>query len=167
MKRLFVPIILCVLTLAGCGIVDGAVYSSYPEERAAEYDAARLFVKENVTPTATEYLIYYRNSDGSEREIASMGFTDNPFYIIGDRIYYTRFDSLRSVDFTGMDTIYFYEYGIYINSIDKVDGDWLECTGRQQVEIYGDPVALDGIHHPITQFKVKVDFSEFHVIETD
>jgi hypothetical protein len=177
MKKIFISMILITLILTGCNM--GYDYDLYlgddlhlmenTEEAHDSFNASQFFVKTVTTPMQHEYFICYRNPDGSETEITSMGLQQNPYYIIGDRIYYTHYDSLVSVDFNGNDkkTLYDWSEEFYsFHWIDSVEGDWLICSGAKWQEIYGDPVALDGMHRVTAYTRVKTDFSEFHEIRT-
>jgi hypothetical protein len=171
MKKLLYCALACLLLLAGC---DGATISNEGTntepafEEAPVYDESQFFIKTVEYQEADEHYICYRHPDGTVTEIVEMGIQENPFYIVGERIYYTQGDTLYSVDFTGGDVKTLFdgsEENISFNTIDRVDGEWLYCSGTKTKYIYGDPVALDGPHRVPIKTKVKTDFSEFSEIE--
>ena len=47
------------------------------------------------------------------------------------------------------------------------EDDWIYCSGRKMVEIYGNPAALDGVHFLPADYAVKADFSEYKEIIQD
>jgi hypothetical protein len=159
MKKIIICILLCALFLAGCeNIFEDSITDlndSYlldeeieNDDDAAVFDETRLFVKTVEYVMCHEYFICYRNPDGSETEIVKMGLQQNPFHVIGERIYFTEGDALYSVDFNGGDKQYLSDRSddyYSFNLIERVEGDWLLCSGTKWKEIYGDPVALNGL----------------------
>jgi len=138
-------------------------------EGSAVYDETQFFIKSIEGPLVIEYFICYRNPDGSETEIVKMGTDQTPFRINGERIYYTQFCNLISVDFSGKDKKYLNaaasEDEISFEQVISADGEWIYCSGSHWEEIYGDPVALDDPHRIQIYLKAKTDFSEYSIIK--
>ena len=176
MKKYFLTLIACaILLLAGCkatngmpNVPDATVESGHSiEAEKPTYDESEFFVKTIEYQECNEYVLCYRHEDGTIDELVNMGTQESPFYIIGERIYYTQGDTLISISFTGEDKKTLYddsEANISFNEILHVENDWLYCSGTKWEEIYDDPAALDGPHRVPIVTKVKTDFSEFHEI---
>lgn len=159
----------CFLLLSSCYNENSSTSNSeHFNDKAYVYDESRFFMKTEEHQEANDYFICYRHPDGSVEEIIRMGLQNNPFYIVGDRLYFTQCGSLYSVDFTGKDTQTLYDESdenISFDQIHRIEGGWLYCSGTKWTEITGDPTALDGLHRVPVSTKVKADFSEFQEID--
>lgn len=162
-RRLF--IILCIMSLCcictGCGDFHDAIFEEENINIPEEYDADNFFVKEVEQFDCSAYILCYEHRGGEVTEIADMGFEQHNFVIVEDRIYYVNGSTLTCIDFAGQDRRTFHDAECEVEPREVMyyaDG-WLYCHGTKWVEIYGDPVALDG-PHPVTGFmKVRIDFS--------
>jgi len=166
MKKILIVILLCALVLTGCGTIHGADVGS--NSNGDIFDETQFFIKTVEYQECNVYYIYYRNPDGSETQVTQIGIDETLFHIINGRIYYVQGGSLYSINFSGEDTQILSDSSgenITFDWIDDVEGEWLLCSGTKWHEIYGDPVALDGMHRMPVKTKVKADFSEFYEIE--
>lgn len=165
MKKCFLFLALCsllIVSLVGCS------HSSLPTEEDSlseiqEYDVSRFYIKTVHYELCNEYIVCYGND---KHEIVNIGTTPQPLIITNDRIFYCCYGSLASTDFDGKEQeLSHFNDDIAVEQINSTDGEWLYCSGKKRVEIYNDPVALDGVHFIPANFKVKIDFSEYSEIE--
>lgn len=165
MKNRFFLVVLSMMIFlfcAGCDEFHNAIFEEenidIPEE---EYDPDNFFVKEEKEPECYSYTLCYEHMDGEVTEIVDLGMEYHNFVIVEDRIYYVNGSTLTSIDFAGQDKETFHDAECEVKPREVMyyaDG-WLYCHGVKMVEIYGDPVALDGPHAVTGFMKVKIDFS--------
>jgi len=145
---------------------ESGTYNGVYEE---DYSTNPFFMKTVEYQECNEYIVCYRSPNGEVVEIVNIGEREQPLVIVNERIYYATGLALVSVNLEGGnkkvlnpdngDT-----FELMIDMVDE-GGEWLYCSGRKMVEIYGDPVALDGVHFLPADFRVKPDFTEYSVIE--
>jgi len=144
------------------GTDDRNIYEEY-------YGPTGFFIKTVEYQECNEYVVCFRSPTGEVAEIVNIGTREQPLIIVNERIYYATGLSLVSVNLEGGDkkALNPDNGDTFESMIDMVDedGEWLYCSGRKMVEIYGDPVALDGVHFLPADFRVKPDFSEYSVVE--
>jgi len=143
--------------------------ATYPGMYEVNYSTNGFFMKKVEYQECNEYIVCYRSPNGEVVEIVNIGIREQPLIIVNDRIYYATGSSLVSVNPEGEDEKFLNPdngdtFELMIDMVDE-DGEWLYCSGRKMVEIYGDPVALDGVHFLPADFRVKPDFSEYSVVE--
>jgi len=136
-----------------------------------DYSTNRFFMKKVEYQECNEYIVCSRSPTGEVAEIVNIGPREQPLIIVNKRIYYATGISLVSVNLEGGDQKVLNpdngdNFELMIDIVDE-GGEWLYCSGRKMVEIYGDPVALDGVHFLPADFRVKPDFSEYSVIEDE
>ena len=130
-----------------------------------DYSTNGFFIKKVEYQECNEYIVCHRFYTGEVTEIVNIGIREQPLIIVNERIYYATGLSLVSVNLGGGDQKVLNPdngdtFELMIDMVDE-DGEWLYCSGRKMVEIYGDPVALDGVHFLPAHFRVKPDFSEY------
>lgn len=168
-RRLF--IILSIMSLCcictGCGDFHDAIFEEENINIPEVYDADNFFVKEVEQFDCNAYILCYEHRGGEVTEIADMGFEQHNFVIVEDRIYYVNGSTLTSIDFTGQDKKTFSDPEqvlSFLNVLRYEDG-WLYCSSVKMVEIYGDPVAVDGPHAVYILSRVKIDFSRCEEVD--
>jgi len=129
----------------------------------SDYDVTRFFVQTVGNVMSNENIVCYEEASGEIIEVINVGMEEQPLIIVERRIFYVSDLQLVSVDFEGKDRIVHQKNDddITFTKITSADGEWLYCDGYKRVEIYGDPVALDGDHSVRAKYRVKVDFSEY------
>ena len=155
------------LLIISCAVLTTLIIGCASSNLNAEdsnYDIDRFFVKTVEYVMCNEYIICYKKANGEIKEIINMGISEQRLIIVHQRIFLSTGYTLLSVDFDGKDETVCQinpDDDIIFENITSADDEWLYCDGRKRVEIYGDPVALDGSHYILAKFKVKVDFSEY------
>lgn len=75
-----------------------------------------------------EYVVCYKNEDGTADDIVSMGNLQQPLTIIGNRIYFCSCTSIFSVDLDGKDKKECTIDNQYLSHIAYHDNNWLYCA---------------------------------------
>lgn len=166
-------LIMCCVFFIGCSdqssspyYVSNATSSSGLEN--ADLDPNNFYLKSVENIEATEYFIAYRYPNGDTKDIVNLGISPTSFHVVGERIYYATGLELVSVDFSGENKITLHDEskkGIAFTTIDSVKEGWIYCSGTQTIYLNNDPVALDGAHCLPAKIKVKMDFSEYCIVE--
>jgi len=166
MRHISLSFILCMVIIllfcTGCDGFHDAIFEEedidVPEE---QYDLDNFFVKEVEKFDCNAYILCYEHRDGEVTEIVDMGFERHNFVVVEDRIYYVKGSTLTSIDFTGQDkrTFHAAECEVEPREVMYYADGWLYCQGTKMIEIYGDPVAVDGPHAVTGFMKIKIDFS--------
>ena len=145
------------LALVGVLVLAGLIgCNGGKDKETAAYDADQLFVKTTTEYEANENILYYRHPDGSETEIANLGFHLPPVVVIGNNIYYTKNADLYAVDFEGNEIGFLDGAETVFRKIVSKDDEWLYCHGSI-------PQSAMDVYVPIYT-KVKADLSETHEI---
>lgn len=177
MKKLLWVMLVCLL-LSGCDLIGGQEatlstkgedwedfsYSIVPWEPLAE----EFYTETISTAEGVWHYISYEGLDGQTYRVADLGTCDSPWFIIGDRIYYTTGLGLYSMDFSGENIKRFVPSGGESYTIDylfrETDG-WIYCRCRKTVESVEDPAAAPGAHTVTIHLKVTTDFTQYEEID--
>jgi len=179
MKRWLIALLCVGMTILTAGCVakaepqieykssESSVILSGMYER--DYSTNGFFIKKVEYQECNEYIVCHRFHTGEVTEIVNIGIREQPLIIVNERIYYATGIDLVSVNLKGEDAKRLrrdegHSFELMIDMVDE-GGEWLYCSGRKMVEIYGDPVALDGVHFLPAHFRVKPDFSQYSVVE--
>lgn len=170
MKKIIICLFACLFLFTGC--TDSTTTDSESTVISSDsqsYDETNFFVRTVENQELNQYYISYTNSDGSVTDIYDMGLraAEPPFLVYDGYIYCAGRDLLK-IDYDG-NIVERFENGadgiVQINSVINIYDGSIYCIATQEFEIYGDPVALDGVHYQKVRIKVKLDFSEVSVVE--
>ena len=171
MKKI-VAAALCCLLLAACGKPDVTLpegyYSGPAQEESESAAQPQFYVEKQEQAMADEYFLCRLDADGTQTRLFSLGVEDVPFFVEGDRIYFTSGDTLVSTNWDGEDRKTFFdqsEQQYSFNRVLKIEDGWISCSGTKWAEVTDDPAALPGPHRVKAITRVKIDFSEFYEVE--
>jgi hypothetical protein len=126
----------------------------------------RYFIKKVAHREANDYIVCYGSPEGESVEIVNIGQREQPLTMVNGRIYYATGISLISVNLQGKDQkILNPNKSDTFETVTGSDENWVYCAGTRQVEILGDPVALDGVHHAPAEYRVAADFSSYEEVD--
>ena len=175
LKKCLTFLLFSMMLLASTGCTNSDLISSSSSSlinsSTKEFDVSQFFIYRVDNPMCNEYSVCYRENDGSVTTIVELGMNKQSLVIVGERIYYATGTDIVSVNFEGKEMESFHEKtgndfeDFTFESVDSVQDSWITCTGYKHVEIYGDPVALDGHHFLAVTIKVNTDLTEIEEID--
>ena len=163
-KFIIIPLII-LLIFSGCYYNTGRQID-YMEESEIEFDGYNFYADKINDGELIEYGVYYMQPEGTPTLIVNIG-TDPGFNIINKRIYFTKDNSLQSVNLKGQDNKVMHidsDLNYSFESINSYDDQWIYCEAQKWEIITDDPVAIDGPHRVDTVIAVNYDFTQWEEI---